>query len=115
MRRVSGIPLEELAARRERLLEHCRSRELDGYVLFDEQYIKYFAGFTFLATERPVAFVGNEAGEVVFVPEFEVERILAEASFERVESYPEYPGREHPMRILGRVLASMGTSAPIGA
>src|SRR5438128_453261 len=111
-----GIPADELRARRERLLAHCRDRELGGYVLFDEQYIKYFAGFGFLATERPVAFVGNASGdEAVFVPEFEVERIRAETPFDRVESYPEYPGREHPMQLLGRVLASMGTSPPIGA
>jgi Xaa-Pro aminopeptidase len=113
---MTGIPADELRARRERLLEHCRSRSLDGYVLFDEHYIKYFAGFVFLATERPVAFVGNGAGEeAVFVPEFEVARIRAETEFERVDSYPEYPGREHPLRILGRVLASMGMSAPVGA
>jgi Xaa-Pro aminopeptidase len=112
----TGIPAGELEARRERLLEHCRGRELSGYVLFDEQYIKYFAGFGFLATERPVAFVGNGSGdEVVFVPEFEVERIRAETAFERVESYPEYPGREHPMHVLQRLLASLGMSAPIGS
>jgi hypothetical protein len=34
-----------------------------------------------------------------FVPEFEVERVREETDFERVESYPEYPGREHPMAI----------------
>ena len=27
-----------------------------------------------------------------------VERTKAETSFERIEPYPEYPGREHPMR-----------------
>jgi Xaa-Pro aminopeptidase len=115
--RVStGIPADELAARRERLVEHCRDQGLGGYVLFDEQYIKYFAGFGFLATERPVAFAGNAQGEeAVFVPEFEVERIRAESAFERVESYPEYPGREHPMRILGRALGSLGIGAPLGA
>ena len=32
----------------------------------------------------------------------------AETAFERIESYPEYPGIEHPMRILGRVLADHG-------
>jgi Xaa-Pro dipeptidase len=111
-----GIPQDELLARRERLLEHCRERGLDGYVLFDEQYIKYFAGFGFLATERPVAFVGNARGdEAVFVPEFEVERIQEESSFERVESYVEYPGREHPMVVLGRLLESLGISAPLAA
>ena len=48
---------------------------------------------------------------VVFVPEFEVERTRAETEFERVESYPEYPGVEHPMLILGRVLATWGSAA----
>ncbi len=33
----------------------------------------------------------------MFVPEFEVERTRAEVDFERIESYPEYPGTEHPM------------------
>jgi Xaa-Pro aminopeptidase len=85
-------------------------------VLFDEHYIKYTAGFVFLATERPVAFVSTADGEeAIFVPEFEVERIRAETDFERVESYPEYPGREHPMQILGRLLTSLGLSAPVGA
>jgi Xaa-Pro aminopeptidase len=106
---VTGIPPEEHQARRARLVEHCSARGLDGYVLFDEQYVKYFAGFVFLATERPVAFVGNTSGdEAVFVPEFEVDRIRDETSFERVEPYAEYPGLEHPMHVLGRLLASMG-------
>jgi Xaa-Pro dipeptidase len=113
---LTGISLEEHCDRRARLLEHCRSKGLAGYVLFDEHYIRYFAGFGFLATERPVAFVGNAAGEeVVFVPEFEVERIRAETPYGRVEAYPEYPGREHPMLLLGRVLASLDMSRPLGA
>ncbi len=106
---MNGIAADEFAGRRERLLDHVRGRELTGCVLFDDKYIQYFTGFGFLATERPVAFAVNAAGEMaVFVPEFEVERVRAETAFERVESYPEYPGLEHPMRILGRVLVDMG-------
>ena len=106
---ATGIPAAELAARRETLLQHIRSQALTGYVLFDEHYIQYFTSFGFLATERPVAFVGNASGEMaVFVPEFEVERVRAETEFERVESYPEYPGVEHPMLILARVLLGHG-------
>jgi Xaa-Pro aminopeptidase len=112
----TGIPAPELNARRERLLEHAGGLGLGGYVLFDEKYIQYFTSFGFLATERPVAFVSNAPGEVaVFVPEFEVERVREETDFERIESYPEYPGTEHPMRILQRVLADMGITGPIGA
>ncbi|HZO35004.1 MAG TPA: Xaa-Pro peptidase family protein [Gaiellaceae bacterium] len=111
-----GIPAAELASRRDRLLRYAQAQGLDGYVLFDEHYIRYFANLAFLATERPVAFVGNGAGELaVFVPEFEVERVRAETGYERVESYPEYPGTEHPMRILGRVLADMGMRGQVGA
>ena len=111
-----GISQAELQARRERLLEHVRSQGLSGYVLFDQAYIQYFTGFWFLSTERPVVVAQSASGEsAVFVPEFEVERTRAETSFERVESYPEYPGREHPMRILAKVLADLGLAGKIGA
>ena len=105
----SGIHPDELNARRELLLEHVSEQKLDGYVLFDEKVIQYFTSFGFLATERPVAFAGSASGElIVFVPEFEVERVREETDFEHVESYPEYPGLEHPMLILARILASAG-------
>lgn len=95
------IEPDELAARRTRLLEHAPR----GFVLFDDKYIRYFTGFNFLATERPVAVIATADGELVaFVPEFEVERTEEEAAFDRVESYPEYPGLEHPMLILARLL-----------
>ncbi len=111
-----GLSPGEFGARRERLLEHVRGRGLTGCVLFDEHYIRYFTNFGFLATERPVALAVGVSGDMaVFVPEFEVERVRAETVFERIESYPEYPGIEHPMRILQRVLADMGIGGAIGA
>jgi Xaa-Pro dipeptidase len=112
---VNGISPGEFEARREHLLAHISDQGLAGYVLFDEKYIRYFTGFGFLATERPVAFASSGSGELaVFVPAFEVERVRAETAFERVESYPEYPGEEHPIRILGRLLTDMGIG-PVGA
>src|SRR5438067_2144414 len=112
----TGIPVAELEARRERLLEHVRGLDLAGYVLFDEKYIQYFTSFGFLATERPVAFAQSATGDTaVFVPEFEVERVRAETAFERVESYPEYPVEEHPMRIRQRVLHDLGIRGASGA
>jgi Xaa-Pro aminopeptidase len=113
---ASTIPPAELEARRGRLVQHLQERGLAGCVLFDEHYIRYFTNFGFLATERPVAWIAGTSGDMaVFVPEFEVERVRAETEFERIESYPEYPGIEHPMRILQRVLADMGITAGIGA
>jgi len=112
----TGISPAEHATRRGRLLEHAGARGLSGVVLFDEHYVRYFTGLGFLATERPVAVAITSSGDrIAFVPEFEVERVQEEGDFERVESYPEYPGREHPMRILARVLVDAGIGGAIGA
>ena len=111
-----GIPAAELQERRGRLLERVRRDGLAGYVLFGADYIQYFTGFWFLSNERPVVYAESLGGEsAVFVPEFEVERTRAETAFERIESYPEYPGIEHPMRHLARVLADLGIRDAIGA
>jgi Xaa-Pro dipeptidase len=110
------ISPEELEERRSRLLEHVRSQGLSGYVLFGQDYIRYFTSFVFLSNERPVVYAQSTGGDdVVFVPEFEVERTRAETSFGRIESYPEYPGIEHPMPIFARVLADLGIRDAIGA
>ena len=111
-----GIPSDELQARRETLLQHLRSQKLSGYVLFGQDYIRYFTNFEFLATERPVAVIGNGTGDLaVFVPEFEVDRVRSETDFERIESYPEYPGLEHPLRLLAPVMTDMGITGAAGA
>jgi Xaa-Pro dipeptidase len=112
----TGIPAAELEERRGRLLEHVRREGLTGYVVFGQDYIQYLTGFWFLSTERPVVYAQSASGDMaIFVPEFEVERTRAETTFERVESYPEYPGTEHPMAILARVLADLGVSGRVGA
>src|SRR5215475_9184285 len=112
----AGIPAAELQQRRERLLEHVQREGLAGYVLFGPDYIRYFTGFWFLSNERPIVFAQSAAGEsAIFVPEFEVERTRAETAFERIEQYPEYPGVEHPMKILASVLASLGIRERVGA
>ena len=98
------ITAAEFQERRERLLEHVRRDGLSGYVLFGADSIQYFTGFWFLSNERPVIYAESAGGEsAIFVPEFEVERTRAETDFARIESYPEYPGIEHPMLILARV------------
>jgi Xaa-Pro aminopeptidase len=113
---AAGISEAEFAARRERLLEDVRREGLSGYVLFGADYIQYFTGFWFLSNERPVVYAESVEGlSAVFVPEFEVERTSAETSFERIESYPEYPGVEHPMLIFARVLVDLGIGGAIGA
>jgi len=113
---VAAIPAEEFQERRERLLEEVRRAGASGYVLFGPSYIQYFTGFWFLSNERPVVYAESVTGEAaIFVPEFEVARTKAETAFERIESYPEYPGLEHPMLILARVLADLGIAGTVAA
>jgi Xaa-Pro dipeptidase len=113
---VAGIPAAEFEERRERLLDQVRQLDASGYVLFDDAYIQYFTGFWFLSNERPVVFAQSVGGDMaIFVPEFEVARTRAETGFDRIESYPEYPGVEHPMTILARVLADLGLAGTVAA
>ena len=113
---AAGIPAAELEERRERLLEQVHARGASGYVLFDQSYIQYLTGFWFLSNERPIAFAQTTSGEsAIFVPEFEVARTREEGGFERIESYTEYPGLEHPMVIFGRVLEDLGMSGQVAA
>jgi Xaa-Pro dipeptidase len=113
---AAAIPTSELEERRERLLEQVRQTGASGYVLFDASYIQYFTGFWFLSNERPVVFAQSTAGDsAIFVPEFEVARTRAETDFDRIDSYPEYPGVEHPMTIFARVLADLGIAGTVAA
>ena len=110
------ITLEEYADRRARLLERARAHGAGGYVLFDPTYITYFTGFWFLSNERPIVYLHTARGDdAIFVPEFEVERTRDESSFERIESYSEYPGPEHPMLALARTAADLGLRDTIAA
>jgi Xaa-Pro aminopeptidase len=110
------IGADEFEGRRARLLEHTRAAGASGYALFGPTYVNYFTGFWFLSNERPVVYLQALGGDdAVFVPEFEAERTREEASFARIETYPEYPGREHPMRLLARVAADLGLRGTIAA
>jgi Xaa-Pro aminopeptidase len=110
------IPAAEHEQRRERLLDQIKRVGASGYVLFDASYIQYFTGFWFLSNERPVVYVQSVGGDAaIFVPEFEVARTRAETDFDRIEAYPEYPGVEHPMTILARLLADLGIAGVIAA
>jgi Xaa-Pro aminopeptidase len=110
------ISADEFAARRARLLAHATAQGATGYVLFGPDYVHYFTGFRFLSNERPIVYAQSAAGEeTIFVPEFERERTEAEASFARVDTYPEYPGEEHPLRVFARLLRDLGIGGRVAA
>ncbi|MBN1287169.1 MAG: aminopeptidase P family protein [Anaerolineae bacterium] len=100
---------EEHRARCDALLEHVEAASASGVVLFDADYIKYYTGFTFIPTERPMAFAMNAKGERgLFVPRLELEHAQANALVERVSHYLEYPDDPHPMFVLADMLKAMG-------
>lgn len=103
------ISAAEFATRRERLLALLRELGLAGAVMFDPTNILYFAGFSFIPTERPIAFLLSGDGEPsMFVPRLEVEHARAETGFERTGHYLEYPDRPHPMEHFAALLKEMG-------
>ena len=111
-----AITPAEFAARRTRLAEHLRAQELDAAVLFDNYYILYYAGFAFVPTERPIAFILTAGGEAaLLVPRLELEHARTKTGFERIYHYVEYPYEPHPMHALREGLSDLGAKGVIGA
>lgn len=111
-----SIPPSEYVARRDRLKEYLAAEGLRGAVLFDRDYILYYAGFAFIPTERPIAFLIHADGESgMFVPRLEAEHAKSMAAIDKVGHYLEYPFEPHPMVILREMLGDMGISEKIGA
>ncbi len=105
---------QEYQTRCDGLLAAINAAGASGVVLFDADYIKYYTGFTFIPTERPMAFVMNASGEkALFVPRLEVEHAQANALIDRVEHYLEYPDDPHPMVLLARMLEKMAVRGAV--
>ncbi len=99
----------EYRLRCERLIAHLHANALDGVVLFDSDYIRYYTGFTFIPTERPMAFILNKRGSTaLFVPRLELEHAGANALVDEVDHYLEYPDDPHPMLVLAKTLERLG-------
>ena len=95
-------PAAEVQARKERLRERLTREGCAGAVLFAAHSILYFTDWAFIPTERPVAcFMDAEGTAALLVPRLEVEHARGAAQVDRVESYPEYPGEEHPAHLRG--------------
>ena len=110
------ITAEEHRARCQKLIEYLKVEGLSGVVLFDQDYVLYYSGFAFVATERPMAFVMNAAGERrLFVPRLELEHAQANAVVESVDHYLEYPDDPHPTEVLKGSIKELGIEDRIGA
>jgi Xaa-Pro aminopeptidase len=111
-----AITPEEHRARCDGLLESVLADGLSGVVLFDPYYVLYYAGFAFVPTERPIAFVlAGDGTRALVVPRLEVEHAEAKSILDRVEHYAEYPGDPRPETVLARTLSELGVAGAIGA
>lgn len=85
------------------------ARNIDAIVLFDEQYVQYYTGFVYSATERPIGLIITRDGErTLFVPRLELEHAEQASTADNVVSYPEYPGKTHPLVLLSEHLRKLG-------
>jgi Xaa-Pro aminopeptidase len=110
------ITQAEYQLRCDKLLTFIQDNKLSGAILFDNYYILYYAGFAFIPTERPIAFLMNSRGDrALFVPRLEVEHARSMAMIGRVDYYPEYPHQTHPLEILKKTLAELGIREPYAA
>ena len=110
------ITAEEHRDRCQKLIDYMKKEEISGAVLFDQDYVLYYSGFAFVATERPMAFVMNVAGERrLFVPRLELEHAQANAVVESVDHYLEYPDDPHPTEVLQGSIKELGIEDRIGA
>ena len=110
------ITAAEFAARRDALAAKLEERSLAGCVLFETHYVTYYTGFSFIPTERPIAFALVRDGRGgMLVPRLEVEHAEANSAVTEVAHYDEYPGERHPMDALVELLATLGIDDPIGA
>lgn len=111
-----AISPDEHAARCEALLAEAEAADLTGVVLFDPYYVLYYAGFAFVPTERPVAFVLSSDGtRTLVVPRLEAEHAESKSTLDRVEHYLEYPGDPPAEDVLARTLVEAGVTGAIGA
>lgn len=105
---VQPISTEERAARALAVFDFVPAT-VDALVLFDEQYVQYYTGFVYSATERPIGLILLRDGtRLLFVPRLEVEHAEQTSVADMVLSYPEYPGQQHPMLLLVKHLQNLG-------
>jgi Xaa-Pro dipeptidase len=111
-----GIAPEEFAGRREALAAKLQEAGRSGCVLFDPHRVAYYTGFTFIPTERPMAFALAADGRGgMLVPRLELEHAQANTAVSEVAHYDEFPGERHPMIALVELLDALGANGSLAA
>jgi Xaa-Pro dipeptidase len=105
-----AIPIltkQEFIQRHDNVRTELSKLGLDGAVIFNPVRVTYLTGFAHCPTERPIILVlPVEADPIMLLPILEEQHFKSQAPwFARVDAYDEYPGYEHPMLQLKRLIA----------
>jgi Xaa-Pro aminopeptidase len=100
----------EYIRRIERVKKFLTRRNLDAIYLTNPTSIFYLTGYSFIATERPVAVIMPVDGKITFLgPLLEKDHIpLKTRMIEEVKTYVDYPGERHPIDCFAGFLKEMG-------
>ena len=95
-------------------IEHVRKtlakRKLDALYLTSGVSFFYLIGYSYIATERPAALIIPANGEITFMgPLLEIDHIpLKTRLIKNIKTYPDYPGKKHPIDHFAQFLKDMG-------
>lgn len=104
----------EIRRRQAGVREELARRGLGGLCAFSPTQIFYLTGFAFIQTERPIGLALPRTGRMVLlVPRLEEEHARLYARVDEVTSYPEYPGRVHPLRRFAEICGDLGMAAAV--
>jgi Xaa-Pro dipeptidase len=97
----------------EKVRSQMRRRRIDALYLVNPTRILYTTGFSHIPTERPVALViPRESGLFFMAPRLEYDHIREECKItDEVYTYPDYPGKTHPMRLFARFMSDKGLTS----
>jgi Xaa-Pro aminopeptidase len=104
-----SISEAEYKRRIERVRKFLKRRKLDAIYLTNPTSIFYLTGYSFIATERPVAVIVPVDGKITFFgPLLEKDHIpLKTWVIEDVKTYIDYPGERHPIDCFAVFLKEM--------
>lgn len=104
------ISAHEYKSRIEKIRNILRQRRLDALYLTSPTRVLYSTGFSHISTERPLAVVIPRDKPIFFMgPLLEKEHVKEESKIiEKIYTYPDYPGKVHPIRKFSQFLEDEG-------
>lgn len=108
--KITDVPVSEVKSRRSRAFKQVREKSPHALLFFTSSAIFYMLGGWMSATERPVCCIVKDDGSCyMMVPKLEEEYCATVGKgVNGIFSYDEYPGKHHPMELLGDILHSLG-------